>query len=190
MATLTADTASKISTEGLSESSDLRDALLYRLNVISAAGLFVDTYYHALGSSSLRADIASFYMPASAMPDGKPLPVIVYNGNIIPNPTAMQTMFQEQMPQARYEIQDYDCQVLNPHYVAEGTQGSSPGSGKNMTILVTVSGQVRFGEPRSATLRGFSENFVLIPNPAAVMNTRGKNIKGWLIQSQNFRIVV
>lgn len=188
MATLTADTATKISTEGLLESSDLRDILLHRLNVISAAGLFVDTYYLALSSS--RTDIASFYMPASAMPDGKPLPVIVYNGNVIADPTAMQTLFLEQMPQARYEIQDYDCQVVNPNYVAEGTQGSSPTSGKNMTILVTVSGTVKFGEPRGATSRGFSENFVLIPNPAATTNTRGKHIKGWLIQSQNFRLVV
>lgn len=188
MATLTADSASKISTEGLSEFPDLRDALFHRLKVISAAGLFVDTYYLALSSS--RADIASFYMPASAMPDGKPLPVIVYNGNVIPDPTVMQTLFQEQMPEARYEIQDYDCQVLNPHYVAEGTQGSSPASGKNMTILVTVSGHVRFGEPRAATMRGFSENFVLTPNPAAATHTQGKHIKGWLIQSQNFRLVV
>ena len=124
------------------------------------------------------------------MPDGKPLPVIVYNGNIIPDPTAMQTLFQEQMPQARYEIQNYDCQVLNPHYVAEGTQGNSPASGKNMTIMVTVSGIVKFGEPRAATSRGFSENFVLIPNPTAVTNARGKHTKGWLIQSQNFRLVV
>ena len=188
MATLTADVATKISTEGLSASSDLRDALMYRLSVISAAGLFVDTYYLALSSS--RADIASFYMPASAMPDGKPLPVIVYNGNVISDPAAMQILFQEQMPQARYEIQDYDCQVVNPHYVAEGTQGSSPASGKNMTILVTVSGQVKFGEHRPPTTRGFSENFVLIPNPAAATNTRGKQMKGWLIQSQNFRLVV
>ena len=188
MATLTADTASKISTEGLSYSSDLRDALLHRLNTISAAGHFVDTYYHALSSS--RAEIASFYMAVSAMPDGKPLPVIVYNGNIIPDPIAMQTLFQEQMPQARYEIQDYDCQVLNPHYIAEGTQGNSLASGKNMTILVTVSGLVKLGEPRTAIVRGFSENFVLIPNPAAAVKTRGKPIKGWLIQSQNFRLVV
>ena len=188
MATLTADTASKISTEGLCKNSDLRDALLQRLSVISAAGLFVDTYYHALSSS--RTDIASFYMLASTMPDGKPLPVIVYNGNVIASPTAMQTMFEEQMPQARYDIQDYDCQVLNPNYVAEGTQGSSPTSGKNMTIMVTVSGTVKFGEPRAATSRGFSENFVLIPNPAAATNTQAKHIKGWLIQSQNFRLVV
>ena len=188
MATLTADTATKISTEGLSECSDLRDALFHRLKIVSAAGLFVDTYYPTLSSS--RADIASFYMPVSAMPDGKPLPVIVYNGNIIPDPTAMQKLFQEQMPEARYEVQDYDCQVLNPHYIAEGTQGSSPSSGKNMTILVTVSGQVRFGQPRAASMRGFSESFVLIPNPAATANTRGKHIKAWLIQSQNFRLVV
>ena len=188
MATLTADSATNISTEGLSDCPDLRDALFHRLNVFSAAGLFVDTYYPTLSSS--RANIASFYMPASAMPDGKPLPVIVFNGNVIQDPTAMQTLFQEQMPEARYEIQDYDCQVVNPHYVAEGTQGSSPASGKNMTILVTVSGHVKFGEPRAATVRGFSENFVLIPNPAAATKTRGKHVKGWLIQSQNFRLVV
>ena len=188
MATLTADTASKISTEGWLEISDLRDALLQRLSIISAAGLFVDTYYHVLSSS--RPEIASFYMPASAMPDGKPLPVIVYNGSVIANPTAIQTMFEEQMPQARYDVQNYDCQVLNPNYVAEGTQGSSPASGKNMTIMVTVSGTVKFGEPRAANIRAFSENFVLIPNPAAVTNPRAKHIKGWLIQSQNFRLVV
>ena len=124
------------------------------------------------------------------MPDGKPLPVIVYNGNIIPNPTAMQTLFQDQMPQARYEIQDYDCQIVNPNYVAEGTQGSSSDSGQNMTILVTVSGLVKFGDPHSATARAFSENFILIPNPVAAKKTRGKRHKGWLIQSQNFRLVV
>ena len=123
------------------------------------------------------------------MPDGKPLPVIVYNGNIIPDPTSMQLLFQEQMPETRFEVQDYDCQVLNPHYVAEGAHGSAPSSGKNMTILVTVSGYVKYGEVRPAATRGFSEIFVLIPNPD-VVGGRGKLGKEWLIQSQNFRLVV
>jgi NTF2-related export protein 1/2 len=129
-------------------------------------------------------------MPASTMPDGKPLPVIVYNGNIIPDPTSMQSLFEEQMPEARYEVQNYDCQVLNPHYVAEGAQGSDPASGKNMTILVTVSGYVKYGEVRTAAMRGFSESIVLIPNPDLGEGTRGKVGKEWLIQSQNFRLVV
>jgi len=153
-----------------------------------AAANFVDTYYNTLKSS--RSNIASFYMPASTMPDGKPLPVIVYNGNVIQDPTAMQALFQEQMPDTRYEVQDYDAHVLNPHYLVEGAQGSAPSTGKNMTILITISGYVKYGEVRTATMRGFSENIILIPNPAAARNTRGRPIKDWLIQSQSFRLVV
>ncbi|KAK4694534.1 NTF2-related export protein 1/2, partial [Lecanoromycetidae sp. Uapishka_2] len=168
MATLSADQAVKVSTE--------------------AATDFVDTYYQALNSS--RFNISSFYMPASTMPDGKPLPVIVYNGNVVPDPSAMQALFLEQMPDTRYEVQDYDAHVLNPHYIAEGAEGSAPPTGKNMTILITISGYVKYGEPRTAAMRGFSENIVLIPNPVAARNTRGKPAKEWLIQSQNFRLVV
>lgn len=58
-----------------------------------------------------------------------------------------------------------------------------------MTILVTVSGYVKYGEARLAATRGFSEIFVLIPNPDMV-GGRGKSGKEWLIQSQNFRLVV
>ncbi|KAL2056721.1 hypothetical protein ABVK25_003115 [Lepraria finkii] len=101
MATLSADKAAKISTE--------------------AAKTFIETYYPALSTS--RSSLSTFYMPTSTMPDGKPLPVIVYNGNIIPDPTSMQLLFQEQMPETRFEVQDYDCQVLNPHYVAEERTG-------------------------------------------------------------------
>lgn len=153
-----------------------------------AAKSFVENYYPALNSS--RGEIASFYMPAANMPDGKPLPIIVFNGNVIPDPTAMQALFQEQMPEARYEVQNYDCHILNPQYVAEGQPGHSPASGKNMTLLITVSGYVKYGDVRTATMRGFSESIVLIPNPLATGNTKGKPMKEWLIQSQNFRLVV
>jgi len=129
-------------------------------------------------------------MPASTMPDGKPLPVIVYNGNVISDPTAMQTLFQDQMPDTRYEVQDYDAHILNPHYVAEGAQGSAPSMGENITIMITISGYVKYGEPRTAAMRGFSENIILIPNQAAARNTRARPIKEWFIQSQNFRLVV
>ena len=124
------------------------------------------------------------------MPDGKPLPAIVFNGNIIPDAAAFQNMFQQDMPPAHYEVQSYDCHVLNPNYTVDGTQGSGAASGKNMTILVTVSGYVKFGEPREAATRGFSENFVLVPNAEATAKGRGKQAKDWLIQSQNFRLVV
>ena len=122
------------------------------------------------------------------MPDGKSLPVIVWNGNIIPDPTSFQKMFQEEMPRTHYETQSYDCHVLNPNYVAEGAPAGDAASGKNMTFLVIVSGYLKYGDDRSLPSKGFSENFVLVPNSAAV-HTKGKNQNQWVIQSQNFRLV-
>ena len=125
------------------------------------------------------------------MPDGKPLPVIVFNGNIIPDAISFQAMFEQQMPPTHYEVQSYDCQVVNPNYMAEGVASGSGASGKNMTILIIASGYVKIGEPKEAAMRGFSETFLLVPNPeAAVVKGRGKHTKEFLIQSQNFRLVV
>lgn len=120
------------------------------------------------------------------MPDGRLLPTIIFNGNTISTPGSLQDLYESQMPQAHYEVQDYDCQVLNPSYVAEGAQIRG-GEGRNMTILVTTNGYVKYGGPREPT-RGFSENFVLVPNQVTGQSKRGG--KEWLIQSQNFRLVV
>ena len=125
------------------------------------------------------------------MPDGEPLPAIVFNGSVISDPAAMQKLFQEEMPKAEYVLGDFDCHVINPSYVVEGAQGGLAHSGKNMTILLTVSGSVKYGQSRSVEPRGFSETFVLTPNPAASANSRqpSRNVKEWLIQSQNFRLI-
>lgn len=141
----------------------------------------------ALNSS--KREIAQFYVPTSAMPDGKPLPTITFNGNVVPDSTAMQKLFQEQMPRAEYIVGDFDCHVINPNYVAEGKQGASASSGKNMTILLTVSGSVKYGESRQVQAVGFSDIFVLTPNPAAHEGSRPRNVRDWLIQSQTFRLV-
>jgi len=54
-----------------------------------------------------------------------------------------------------------------------------------------VSGYVKFGELRDAEMRGFSETFVLIPTPGTTTSKeRGKRGNQWLIQCQNFRLVV
>ncbi|KAL8936975.1 MAG: hypothetical protein Q9216_004652 [Gyalolechia sp. 2 TL-2023] len=154
-----------------------------------AATYFVESYYTALNAH--RNTIASFYMASAEMPSGKTLPSISFNGNQILDAEAMQTLFKQEMPPSHYEVQCYDCHVVNPNYVAEGTQGWPAETGKNMTILVAVSGYVKYGNPKEAKPRGFSESFVLVPNPAAAASKkRVKNIKEWLIQTQNFRIVV
>ncbi|KZF24746.1 NTF2-like protein [Xylona heveae TC161] len=154
-----------------------------------AAERFVESYYPALQNA--RSTLASYYVAPSAMPDGKPIPAIVFNGNIIQTAADFQAMFENQMPPVFYDVQCYDCQVLNPSLVTAGAQTAPPESGKNMTILLMVSGYIRFGELRDGPIRGFSETIVLAPNPeAAAIKGRGKSVKGWLIQSQNFRMVV
>ena len=101
-------------------------------------------------------------------------------------------MFQQDVPAAHYEVQSFDCQVLNPSHTAENTQFDSRAAviGKKMTLLLGVNGYVRLGEPRDADMRGFSDTFVLVPNPAMATAGRGKTSKEWVIQSQNFRLVV
>ena len=148
----------------------------------------MNTFYHALEAS--RKTIASFFTPPANMPDGKPLPAIVFNGNVLDAAT-LQNMFVHETPPTRYEVQSYDCQVINPNYVAEGTSSRGGASGRNMTILVVVSGYVKIGEQHEAEMRQFSETFILVPNTAADSRKgRQKSAKDWLIQSQNFRLVV
>ncbi|KAL8730029.1 MAG: hypothetical protein Q9166_004353 [cf. Caloplaca sp. 2 TL-2023] len=155
----------------------------------NASQYFVESYYAALNER--RNKITSFYMTPASMPNGKPLPSISFNGTQIPTPAAFQDMFEQQMPQSHYEIQCYDCHVVNPNYIDEGAQGWPAKTGKNMTILVAVSGYVKYGNPKEAEPRGFSETFLLVPNLAAVgSKQRLKNVKEWLIQTQTFRIVV
>ncbi|KAL8714666.1 MAG: hypothetical protein Q9220_001615 [cf. Caloplaca sp. 1 TL-2023] len=155
----------------------------------NAAQYFVDSYYAALNDH--RDTIPSFYVAPALLPGGKPLPSISFNGNRIPDVAALQSLFEQQIPEAHYEVQCYDCHVVNSNYVAEGTEGWPPKTGKNMTILVAVSGYVKYGNPKEAVPRAFSESILLAPNPAAAASKqRLKNVKEWLIQTQNFRIVV
>ncbi|KAL6716349.1 hypothetical protein ACLMJK_005915 [Lecanora helva] len=195
MATLSADKLTKVSTEGWSEDAKLLLPWCCEVTISTyvssiAAANFVESFYAALNNS--RETIASYYMPATTMTDGKSLPVILFNSNVIEGPTAMQTLFKEKMPESQYEVQDYDCHVLNSHYVPQDAEGPSQETAKNMIILITINGQVRYGDVKSTlnSQKGFSESIVLAPNPAAVGNERGKPVKEWLIQSQNFRLVI
>ena len=153
----------------------------------SAAKSFVESYYIALQSA--RATIESFYTAEATTTDGTSLPIIVFNGNPIPGGAAMQKIFDE-MPPAKYGVQCYDCQVINPNFVTEKCQDKANKSVRNMSILVSVSGYVKFREPREAEMRTFSETFILVPNSATVGGDERRNQKEWLIQSQTFRFVV
>ncbi|KAL1965937.1 hypothetical protein VTN77DRAFT_5070 [Rasamsonia byssochlamydoides] len=166
MATTSEDTVTKVSTDGATD--------------------FVQSFYSALQSN--RGSIATFYSPVPS--------TILFNGNVVADGAAVQDIFVNQLPPTRFEVQSFDCQVINRHYptpTATGVKLPTQTTAKDMSILVTVSGYVQFGESRDTPQRGFSETFVLVPNPAAGSagaGAKGKGKKEWLIQSQNFRLVV
>lgn len=142
---------------------------------MSAATDFVQSFYRGLQSN--RPAISSYYSDATS--------TILFNGNAVADGKAVQDIFMNQMPPTHYEVQSFDCQIINRAYPTPATDakfGNKPAV-KNMSILVIVSGYVRFGEAKDLPQRGFSETFVLVPNPS-------KSGKEWLIQTQNFRLVV
>ncbi|PKY02112.1 putative nuclear transport factor 2 domain protein [Aspergillus campestris IBT 28561] len=147
-----------------------------------AATEFVHSFYPALQNN--RAAIASFY--------SKPTATILFNGNPVADGAAVQEIFVNQMPPAHYEFQSFDCQILNPTYptpTPTGVKLPNQLSVKDMSILVIVSGHVRYGESRDLPQRGFSETFILVPNPTSDA-PKGRRKREWLIQTQNFRLVV
>ncbi|KAJ5175285.1 uncharacterized protein N7482_001162 [Penicillium canariense] len=160
MTTASDDTLTKVSTEAATE--------------------LINTFYPALRND--RSSIGSFYLPTPS--------TILFNGNSVADGAAVQDIFLNQMPDAHYEVQSFDCQILNRAYPTATATGVKPPSEmtvKDMSILVMASGHVRYGENRDQPQRGFSETFVLVPNPSS---ERGKRRRDWLIQSQNFRLVV
>ncbi|QKX62720.1 uncharacterized protein TRUGW13939_09882 [Talaromyces rugulosus] len=156
MARPSADILTKVSTEGATD--------------------FVQAYHAALSWN--KNSIAKFY---HATPTN-----ILFNGNVIADGAAVEEIFTNQLPSARYEIQSVDCQIINKSYpVTTPAETSSKSATKNISILVVVSGYVQYGE-KDAPQHGFSETFVLIPNTEG----KEKNKRDWVIQSQNFRLVV
>lgn len=121
------------------------------------------------------------------MQGGKPIPTVIFNGNPLPNGTSVQEMFENQMPPTRCSAHSIDCHILNPHYVPEGAPASRSAAG-TITLLILVSGVVHFGEDKNDPERQFSETLVLVPNHDR--GPRGQRPKEFLIQSQNFRLVV
>jgi NTF2-related export protein 1/2 len=156
---------------------------------VAAARTFIESYYRVLNDESARGALSSFYIQPT--PSNPLTADISLNGNIVPTPADLQTLFESQIPKAHYEVQCFDCHVLNPNYnigASDAQLGPDP-TGRKMSVLLVVSGYVKYGDSRSAKMRGFTENFVLVPNFTGVVGRDGA-VKGWLIQSQNFRIVL
>ena len=153
----------------------------------AAAQDHVEKYYRAMNKD--RDALPSFYAPHVTLPDGNQVPTIVFNGTMSHDAVAYRDMVKG-FGNISHDVQCYDCQVLNPAYIPDASSSSRATSeGRDATLAVIVSGTVKIGPPKEAEVRGFSESFVLFPNPAYSKNRRIKPAREWLIQSQCFRLV-
>ncbi|KAK3642804.1 hypothetical protein LTR56_010630 [Elasticomyces elasticus] len=150
---------------------------------------FIDSYYSAL--DGVRASIKSFYVPTIVQENGRGLPNITYNGEVIGDAASFQERWETQMPRTHFEAQSVNVHVLNP--TLKPTEGMKKKDvERNMSLIVQVSGSIRIGQPKEGPLRGFSDSFVLVPNSELSGGAgTGKQDHGrqWLIQSQTFRFV-
>ncbi|KAK3670110.1 hypothetical protein LTR78_010050 [Recurvomyces mirabilis] len=141
MATLTETDYTKVSTE--------------------AAEHLVDTYFSALGGA--RGTISSFYVPTIVQENGRGLPSITYNGEMLTDATVFQKQWEDHMPRTHFQVQSLNTHVMNPALVPTDSKTKKDAE-RNMSLIVQVSGSVRLGEAREGPLRGFSDSLVLVPN--------------------------
>nr|POE48430.1 hypothetical protein CFP56_71060 [Quercus suber] len=159
----------------------------------AAAESFVDSYYTALNGA--RNTIKNFYVATIPGANGRGLPHISYNGELIQDASEFQERFDKQMPWTHFEPQSFNVMVMNPSINAlpEDKLNDRRAAERNMSLLVQVSGYVRLEERKDGPMRGFSESIVLVPTTEeSAGKGTGKMDHGrkWLIQSQNFRFVV
>ena len=117
----------------------------HRLTPSLGAEDFTKLYYQHLDSQ--RAVLKSFYRPTST---------ILWNGNAFLGGDAY-IDFLSRFPSTQHEVNSFDCHPVDSGMLA----GAAPGivAGEAPSIMLIVSGSVRFGDERDK--RGFSESFLL-----------------------------
>jgi NTF2-related export protein 1/2 len=141
---------------------------------------FSKAYYPTLQSA--RQNIQTFYVQPKDGVASKAS--IVWNGNAIADPEALQRHFEE-WPALWFDIQTVDCHVVNPRTFPELSND------KNFSMVVIVSGYMRVDDKEMGPMHEFSETFQLVPNREKMMQRgSGAGKRQWLIQSQIFRYLV
>jgi NTF2-related export protein 1/2 len=160
--------------------------------LLEVAEAFTDAYYYALEKD--RESIASFYCPRDPVPDSK-LPFIAWNGQRFNDGAEFQDYY-EGLSHTHYDIENLDCNILNPKFIAAaavkgGSGDDSQDLDRRMSIQVVAMGSVRLEEPLKGPIREFSETFILIPNSEKLPTPKPTFDKGWhkewIIHTQNFR---
>lgn len=91
----------------------------------------------------------------------------------------------------RHEVDSFDAQVINDDYTLgapEHLVNQGPDRhGSRISMLVSVMGILHLGSGHDATRKTFNEVFVLVPNWDARGRNPPRNVKRYLISSQNYR---
>ncbi|KAK9317175.1 hypothetical protein V1522DRAFT_399588 [Lipomyces starkeyi] len=103
---------------------------------------FISVYYRALDGH--RENIPLLFEPNAP---------IVYNGNPLMGGEAYAELYSR-MPPTVHDVTGYDCHPL-----------AVAGANGQLSIALTTSGKVRIGSDRGKGLCGFSETFILRPQP-------------------------
>ena len=179
----------KVRTETFPINHLLRASSIWLTHNHPAADAFILRYYRALERQ--RDSIASLYVPYQQLPENAVVPNIKINGNSVLDGPEMQVHFKTGMPRLKYNVESFDCHVINKNYPLVTGNGNQPvpGNGKNLQLSITVSGTLEIGEPKSIEHRGFSDNFVIVPT--ALQKGKSKSSSyDYVIMMQNFRFVV
>ncbi|KAK7910821.1 nuclear transport factor 2 domain-containing protein [Apiospora marii] len=168
-----------------------------------AAQIFVDSFYETLNRGRSPAQ---HYVSASTKLTtvGGLTPDISVNGRVCGaggaeagGPVAeYEKLLEAQGSPVHYEIHSFDAQPLNPNYVigltpAEQAQPVSSTRERDvaerLSFSVQVSGAVKLGKGEDVAEKDFNEAFVLVPHWEAHGRNASRNMRKYLIVSQNFR---
>lgn len=176
----------------------------------NGAETFIDWFYRDLNEgrplSSYYINSSTKYANAGATAD------ITINGAHLPGPSEFEALLEEQRgnsssatngasehprgrttgkARVRYEVDSFDAQVLNDDYcigAPENLLSKGPDNkGGRISMLVSVMGILHLETEPEPTRKTFNEVFVLVPNWDARARNPPRNVKRFLISSQNYR---
>ena len=156
---------------------------------------FLDWYYRELND---HRPLSSFYVNSSTKYTGAGATAdIVINGAQLTSPSDYEALLLEQRGgptskiRVKYEVDGFDVQVLNSNFglaCPEQILAKGPDkSGSRLSMAVQVSGILHLGGGADAPRKAFNEVFVLVPNWDATGPRAPRNMRKWLILSQNYR---
>lgn len=173
-----------------------------------SAQKFVEWYYQDLNDSK---PLSAYYVNANNKYTTAGVAAdITINGAHLANPAEYESLLEEQRggktalttngagsrstrtaSKVRHEVDSFDAQVINDDYTIgapEHILNQGPDrNGSRISMLVSVMGILHLGSGHDTVRKTFNEVFVLVPNWDARGRNPPRNVKRYLISSQNYR---